>query len=282
MIKNYVWIIIFALISIGCGGGGGGNDKPIMEEMKEYIPEDTKKEEESEEEIAYCVPPFSGTVYTDPDILTPSDPTTYLGLSYSGRGERLMFDRRIDKWITLFPYLFPARYDDGLIIEIQVNPEFGIPKAAQAQAEKYAVVIGRLPTELRKDVKTVWIHKGNQLFGGGNNNLLIHTGIAEDHYIPEGVLEETLIHEAVHTSLDADHKDHPDWLAAQEADCTSISEYARDFPVREDLAESYLPYFAIRYKADRISESLKKTIERTIPHRIVYFDNQDFDMHPVQ
>ena len=27
-------------------------------------------------------PPFSGTIFIDPDIITPNDPTTFTGLSY--------------------------------------------------------------------------------------------------------------------------------------------------------------------------------------------------------
>ena len=92
-----------------------------------------------------------------------------------------MYDRRVSDWINLEPYLFPATYDDNLTIEIQVNPEFGSPKKAEVVAQKYAVVIGRLTTELRKDVETVWIHRGLEAFGGGNNNLLIHTDLSLIH-----------------------------------------------------------------------------------------------------
>ena len=149
-------------------------------------------------------PPFSGTIFIDPDILTPADPTTFAGLSAAGQGSRTMFDRRVNGWITVDAYLFDASYDDGLTIEIQVNPEFANAAAALVEAEKYAEVIGRLPTALRVDVETVWIHMGVQPFGGGNNNLLIHIGQA-DLYVADGILEETLVHEAAHTSLDAEH-----------------------------------------------------------------------------
>ena len=65
-------------------------------------------------------------------------------------------------------------------------------------------------------------------------------------------------------------------------DAAFISNYARDYPVREDIAESYLPYLAIRYRPDRISDSLKIEIEKTIPNRIKYFDNQEFKMYPIE
>ena len=69
-------------------------------------------------------PPFGGTIFIDPDIITQEDPTTFVSLSYAGTGSRQMYDRR-SGWVTLEPFLFPAEYDDGLSIEIQVNPEFG-------------------------------------------------------------------------------------------------------------------------------------------------------------
>lgn len=191
-----------------------------------------------------------------------------------------MFDRRVNEWVYLNAYLFEADFNDGLKIEIQVNPEFGSEKAAQAEAAKYAPVIGRLPTCLRADVATVWIHQGVQPFGGGNNNLLIHTGQAEQ-YSAGGLLEEVLVHEASHSSLDELHASAPGWLAAQVADPEFISAYAQENPTREDIAESFLLYLAVRYRPDRISQSHLNTIFQTIPHRIGYFDRQDFDMYPI-
>lgn len=218
-------------------------------------------------------PPFGGTIFIDPNILTPDDPTFFNGLTYNGKETRKMYDRRVSDWITIEPYLFPAVYSDSMRIEIQVNSEFGSVKEAQKQAEKYGEVIGRLTTELRRDVKTVWIHKGMKPFGGGNNNLLIHTDWSEKHYEEQGILEETFIHEASHTSLDYYHSKNAEWINAQITDCTFISDYAEENPQREDIAESYLPYYAIRYKSDRISKELKKKIENSIPNRIKYFDN---------
>ena len=89
-------------------------------------------------------PPFEGTIFIDPDIITSSDPTTFQDLSVAGQGSRTMFDRRTDGWITVEAHLFNANFDDGLSIEIQVNPEFGESATALVEAEKYARVIGRL------------------------------------------------------------------------------------------------------------------------------------------
>lgn len=225
-------------------------------------------------------PPFGGTIFIDPDIITASDPTAFTGLAYAGTGERTMFDRRVNGWITVDAHLFDATFDDGLSTEVQVNPEFD-QATALAMAERYTEAIGRIPTALRVDMETVWIHRGVEPFGGGNNNILIHVGQGE-LYEADGILEETLMHEGAHTSLDAAHAAASGWLAAQGADPTFISDYARDHPTREDIAESFVPWVAVRHRSDRISAGLRATIEEAIPNRIAYFDGLGLDMHPIE
>lgn len=225
-------------------------------------------------------PPFSGTIFIDPDIITSSDSSAFQSVTYTGQGSRTMFDRRVNNWINVNAFLFTALFLDGLSAEIQVNPEFGTSELALVEAQKYGPIIGRLPTSLRSSVQTVWIHKGIQPFGGGNNNILIHTGQTV-LYENDGILEETLIHEASHTSLDAAHAESAGWLSAQTADNEFISTYARDNPVREDIAESFLTFLAVRYKPSRISVSLSQTITQTIPNRIAYFDKLPLAMYPL-
>lgn len=258
IIKNAL-ILFLILLTISCG----------KEAEPETLPE------------IPATPPFSGTIFLDPDIITDSDETAFLSISYAGQATRTMFDRRVNNWITVTPYLFNTTYDDGLSIEIQVNPEFQDSEAAEIEALKFARVIGRLPTDLRIDVETVWIHKGTEPFGGGNNNILIHTG-QSTLYEKDGILEETLVHEASHTSLDAKHSASSGWISAQEADGNFISTYARDYPQREDIAETFLLYMAIRYRSDRISQSLEDKILETILNRIMYLDDQNFNMYPIE
>ena len=57
----------------------------------------------------------------------------------------------------------------GKVVEVQVNPEFGEAEAL-ALAEKYSRAVGRLPAFLLTDVDTLWIHSGNEGFGGGNRD----------------------------------------------------------------------------------------------------------------
>ena len=226
---------------------------------------------------AQAAPPYSGTIFLDPDIVTPSDPSLYQSAAYTGRGIRNVFDRRFNAFISIKAYLFDLAFSDGTTVEAQVNPEFGSEASARAEAETYGQYVGQLPGLLRRDVDALWIHRGTEFFGGGNRSILIHTGRA-GLYLQDGILEETLIHEAAHTSLDADHAWALGWLAAQNADPTFVSTYARVNPRREDIAESFLPYLAVTYRRDRISQDYYDTVTSAIPNRIAYFDAQDFDL----
>ena len=226
-------------------------------------------------------PPFHGTIFVAPDLITSSDPTDFIGLTPKGRGSRQMFDRR-DRagWIKKQAILFEARYRDGSTIEIQANPEFD-EQSARVEASRFAPVIGRLPRCLRRDVKTVWLHRGMSDFGGGNENLLIYSDRAAE-YIAKGILEETLFHEATHTSIDPRYKNDRKWKAAQKRDGNFISAYARDNPDREDLAESFVLYFAARHRPDRINALNRSKIESAIKQRLDYFDALKLDYSPAR
>jgi len=223
-------------------------------------------------------PPYSGTSFIDPDIIIASDPSIFVKSVYIGRGFRNMYDRRVDATIKVYAFLFRVTYSDGSTIEAQVNPEFGNSTDAGVEAQTYGWLVGQLPAVLRKNIKMLWIHKGDEDFGGAVNAILIHTYRSANY---ADYIEEILIHEASHTSLDADHAAHPTWLQAESLDGEFISDYASDYPDREDVAESFLTFLAVRYKLDRISGADATTIQQTIPWRLEYFDNQHFDMTPV-
>jgi hypothetical protein len=225
-------------------------------------------------------PPFAGTIFITPDIIQDTDPTSFVSLNYVGQSDRKMLDRRSDKFITYNAHLYIASFDDGVALEIQVNPEFPIDEATN-EAEKYSIVVGQIPYTLRKALTDVSIHAGDAPFSGDDKNIVIHT-IQGEEYISEGILAETLIHETVHAVLDEDHKRATAWANAQQQDLGFISTYAQNNPFREDLAESFVPYLAVRYKSDRISLKLKETITSTMQHRINYFEGLDIEIYPME
>lgn len=217
-----------------------------------------------------AAPPYAGTVFIDPDLMTAADPTSFVGVVYKGQGQRTMYDRRTESFNMVNAHLFDATFGASTIVEVQVNPEMSRTDA-EVEAIRYATVIGRMPGFLFRDLDTVWIHRGLNPFGGGNRNLLIHTEQGTQ-YIAGGFLEEVFLHEGAHTSMDAHHANAADWLAAQGADRGAISDYARDNPMREDVAESLGPYLAQRFWVDRMAPADIDKIRGAIPARIAYFN----------
>lgn len=228
----------------------------------------------------FAQPPYGGTIFFDPDIITAADSSALESVTYLGQANRVVFDRRLDDWTTINAFLFDVKWNDGLRTEAQINPEFQDVAVAEELARKYGFSVGQLPYCLRTEIDALWIHAGVALFGGGNRSILIHTGQTA-LYEEDGILEETLVHEAVHTSIDPEHTFAAGWLAAQQADGEFISAYAQDFPTREDLAESMLPWLAVRYRSDRISSYNYDVITNTIPNRLKYFDQIGCDLSPM-
>lgn len=225
-------------------------------------------------------PPFGGTIFVSPNIITKAHPTAYRGATYAGVQTRRMFDRRTDRFDRVQAHIFHARLGANTTIEVQVNAEF-TKAEAEAQRDRYLPAIGRLPAFLLADVDTVWIHKGTHGFGGGNRNLLIHTGQGE-RYIQDGILEETFVHEGTHTSMDARYAADPRWRCAQALDKTAVSPYAADHPSREDLAETLLLYLALRHRPDALSPAQRQRLTRAIPNRLRFLDRLKLSMTPVQ
>ena len=224
-------------------------------------------------------PPYSGTVWVTPDILGSSDPSSFGNVISKGRGIRDIFDRRVSAWITVDAYLFEVLFGDR-VVEFQINPEFGSEEAAREQIDTFAPAIGRLPSVLISELREVEVNAGAGLFGGNswNRSLLIHADDpATKDALSRGFLEEVFLHEGAHAALD--HLGAvAEWRVAQRADDAFISEYARDFPSREDIAESFLPYYAVRQRPERLTAMQRCIMSTATPNRLAFFDDQQFDL----
>ena len=191
------------------------------------------------------------------------------------------YDRR-DRTKSVFKFfIFKAEYERDNYIWIRVNTEFKTKKKAEKQALKYAKMIGQLPYFLLWPLQEATIHKGNNLWGGASEGILIHTAMSRKR----NCFEEIMIHEAAHASVDTHATLFPLnlnlWRKAQNADIDFISQYAKDFPEREDVAETIQAWIAARCKSDRISKSTYKKITKGIPNRLKYLDEQNYDLYPM-
>lgn len=214
-------------------------------------------------------PPFTSTVDTVFDIIRTDDPSTLSCLRDAGRGARQIWDKRLEDEPVVEAYLFNAFYSDGTVTEIAINPEFGDPDSARAEAERYAAPLGRLPTSLRVGVKRLSVHDGAEGFHAGTGQMVAYARTT-DRRIADDHLEETLFHEAVHASWDARHRLAPEWVAAQQADGRFMTRYAASSPEREDLAETALFAFALLHHPDRLPPADSQDVRNAVPNRIAY------------
>ena len=227
-------------------------------------------------------------LYTYCHLLTKKDPTTLQSLVFVKKKKIKGWDGRkltSSGWKESFfkAFIFKANFEKGHKIKIRVNAEFENKDKAERQALKYAKMVGQLPYFLRtKNLKTITIHKGYLHWGGGNNDIMVHTDkFTVSHPACE---EEVMIHESGHVSLDwkmGGSVKASKWKKAVKADNKFISRYARRNPKREDVAETIKWWIAVKCKKDRISDSIYKRILEGIPNRIKYLDEQKYDMYPL-
>ena len=218
---------------------------------------------------AQADPPFSDTAGTVFDIIRADDPSSFVCLQPLGQDRRQIWDKRVDgePWVAAF--LFQAQFADGTSIEIAINPEFSTTEAAQSEALRYVGPLGRLPTSLRRGIERFSVHAGDKGFHAGTGQIVVYAGRA-DQRLTYDHLEESVFHESVHASWDADHRLAPDWTAAQKADGGFLTDYAAESPEREDLAETALFAFAILHHPDRLPPVDTADTKAAVPHRIAY------------
>lgn len=213
----------------------------------------------------------NGTIWgPGADFIRPGDPSTFEKLVYSRQATRKMYDRRVDRWISNRAYVFKAHFSDQKPMEIHVHSDFGSVENAYREAQRYTRELGQLPRLLRSRVKTLSVLPGNELYGGGNDNIHVSSERTNE-YLARGNLAEVLFHEAAHASLDPKYAKSSAWKQAQRNDIASISKYAAENPQREDIAEMSLVAYTLIYHPDRVPTSMRNRIEKTMPNRMAFF-----------
>lgn len=214
-------------------------------------------------------PPYDSTADTVFDIIAADDPSSFRCLTDIGRGARQIWDKRVDGEPVVEAFLFTADYSDGASIEIAVNPEFATVDKARAEAMRYAVPLGRLPPLLREGLGRLSIHGGDEGFHAGTGQIVVYAERATRR-IAQAHLEESLFHEAVHATLDDEHRLAPAWQEAKRRDGGFLTSYAQATPDREDLAETALFAFALLHYPERFPPVDTQTVRAAVPNRLAY------------
>ena len=224
---------------------------------------------EPDEGVSHCTgsPTSQGecSLWINPNVITASDPSWLRSVEYVGRGERELWGFISYGWVARNAYLFDVQYGARQgVTEFQLHPEYGSREAAQEQVDVYAPMLGRLPLVLLSNVREVEVQiaSADPTPAGAYERLgIIHINTYQaETTVLEGFMEEILLHEGAHASLDGDHARSPNWRAAQDADGRFLNSYARDYPEREDIAETTWAYFVTHYRPDRIGARNVETI----------------------
>ena len=222
-----------------------------------------------EQALAGSEPPFSSTSDTVFDIIRTEDPSSFNCLSYEGRATRQMWDKRLDGEDYYDTYLFHAHFHDAPPIDIIVNPEFGSVDAARDEVLRHTRALGQLAPVFRKGIRQIGIHKGMPTYSAGAGKIFLYSDRSTIR-ISENHLEESLLHEAVHASLDDEYRLSPEWVAAQKRDGAFLTRYAASRPEREDLAETALFAFGLLRHPGRIPPVDSRVIRERVPARLAF------------
>ena len=236
--------------------------------------------------IEILEPPFGGTMWDLPDLITSSDYTIYSTSSYQGIETRLFYDKSIPDFLNYPAHVYKVNFGDDLSIDFEIYTEFTQDEAGNIE-QKYAPLIGQLGKDLRRNIKSFEFLKGEEVASAQRTddlnyaNITFHTdwltNLVETR--PDGdKTEELLIHESAHLSIDPYVYGQQGWTDAVNLDGNFLSTYAKDNPDSEDVAETFQAYIAVKFFPDRISNSLRDTILSVCLNRFKYFDSLNLDL----
>jgi hypothetical protein len=224
---------------------------------------------------AWAEPLFENSVVSnDIDFILSSDPTVPGCLSYLGQATQEMPGALdTEELMASDVYTFDVSYVDGSDVGIWVHPSVGTKEDAENLASLLTGPVGRLPAVMRERLNRVVVQSGDHTAFGEH---LGHFFVVYEDNIHKRIsthdLEETVFHESVHATLDADWAESAEWQEAQVTDGAFITEYAAEKPKGEDLAESAL--FAITYlrHPERLPTEVRDGIDTIMPARLVFFE----------
>lgn len=218
-----------------------------------------------------AAPLFENSVVSnDIDFIMASDPSVPACMRYLGQATREM-PGALDTSDLMAPdvYTFEATFLDQSTVGIWVHPSIGSEEDAQYQAGLLVGPLGRLPAVMRQGLSHVVIQSGyHAAFGEHLGHFFVVYADNVRARIETHDLEETVFHESVHATLDAEWAQSDEWLRAQAADGAFITEYAAEKPDGEDLAETALFAYTYLRHPERLPSDILHGVETIVPARL--------------
>ena len=215
----------------------------------------------------------NSVVSNDHEFIATSDESAFACLTFDGRREAEMPDKRSDRLTAKDTFIFTARYTDGTTVGLWAHPKFKSRKKALKSVEPVAEAVGKLPTFMRATLDHVVIHRGDETaFGESEGHFFVLYSANIRTCIRNHDLEETVFHESVHATLDSEYARSKEWLQAQKADGDFITKYAKRLPKKEDLAESALFAWTMIMHPGRLPARVEARASEIMPNRLAFFE----------
>lgn len=222
-------------------------------------------------------PPYDGTVFIDENMIVDSDPSSSSGdFNFIGKKCRTLWDGGWKQYPDT--QVFEVFFSDGVRTEIWVAPTINRGKAKRMVRET-AFYLGQVPQFLRRGMRVVMIAKGNDGFGGNLDGHINFYDKSFDEFKEDGFITEVLIHEGAHSTLDINYYGWGRWERAVRRDGGFISNYAEDYPEREDVAETVSAWLGRKLKLFKKKDRSK--IKEQIPNRLEVFNEQKYNLFPL-
>lgn len=217
---------------------------------------------------------LNSVVSHDVDLILDDDPTTLATIEFLGNDRREMPDSRHEELFDLNSYIFKLSFDDQTSVEIWAHSSFPSMQKAKTSAEAIVRPLGKLPKAMRERLNHVVLHKGNEAaFSEHLGHFFVLYSENIDKRLSDNDLEETVFHESVHTTLDYEHSNDPDWIRAQRKDNAFVTQYGKQNPKGEDLAETALFAYSQFINSERLPVKLTDWLDTNIPNRLKYLLN---------
>lgn len=224
--------------------------------------------------VAAANPLFENSVVSnDIDFIMASDPAVPACVRYLGQtAQEMPGALDTDDLMASDVYTFEVVFLDQSQLGIWVHPSVGSREDAEDLASLLLGPLGRLPAVMRQHLSHVVVHSGyHPAFGEHLGRFFVVYADNMRARIDTHDLEETVFHETVHATLDAEWSQSAEWLHAQAIDGTFITEYAAENPEGEDLAETALFAFTYLRHRERLPPDVVRSIETMIPARLSFF-----------